>query len=493
MKLSQIVSDVDVLEKIGASDPEISVLSINSKEVTPGTLFFAIPGLKTDGHKYIESAVENGATAVLYSSPQESYQEGVVYVRVEDPRHALGLCAASFYEHPTKDMIMTGVTGTNGKTSVTMMLKRILSLAGRKTGLIGTIHNEIGDVVVENDGRTTPDAIEAQKTFRMMKDADCVDVCMEVSSHALELERVNGTDFDYGIFTNLTHEHLDFHHTMENYFKAKSKLFYMTAKGNAVNIDDPWGQKLYDDLKQAGRPVYSYSLQKDADFRATECRYTEAGTSFNLTLPNGKQEGFFLSLPGEFNTYNALPVIAVAIDEGIPMPLIKQTMAEMPIVEGRMEHLDLDVPYDVIIDYAHTPDALEKLLIAVRKIYKDQRIVLVFGCNGDRDKEKRPVMGEIAGRLADHIVVTSDNPASENPMDIIDVVAAAVSEINPNCDTVEKRWDAIDYAVTLPHKGDVLVLAGKGHEKQETMATENLYYNEWDAVTSAVRKLKEKK
>lgn len=494
MKLNELIASLDVLERSGCADNlDIAHLSINSKEVVPGTLFFAIPGLKTDGHKYIDSALENGAVAVIYSTPQAHYKEDVAYLRVENPRHALGLCASAFYGHPTADMTTIGVTGTNGKTSVTMMLKHILAHAGRKTGLIGTIHNEIGDEIVENGGRTTPDAIALQEVFREMKDADCEDVCMEVSSHALALERVNGVDFDYGAFTNLTHEHLDFHHTMEAYFEAKAKLFFMTSKGNVINIDDPWGRKLYDALREQNRPVKTYALEQEGDYRAIDCDYTIKGTTFTLVLPNGEKHPFFLSILGEFNVYNALAAIGVALEMGIDLATVHDALGTMPTVEGRMERVDLPVPYDVVIDYAHTPDGLEKLLLSMRKIFKDERIFLMFGCNGDRDKEKRPIMGEIAGRLADYIVVTSDNPASENPQDIADVVSKAVRAVNENCEVVINRWDAVDYAVTLPHAGDVLVLAGKGHEKQETMATENLYYNEWEAVKEAVQKMQDKK
>lgn len=494
MKLEELIKALKINEmkieiKNNHSDCNIEKIVYNSKEAVDNSLFVAIAGYVTDGHKYIDNAISQGACAVVYQDDLEAYQPEVIYLKVPDSRHALGILGSCFYGKPSESMVVTGITGTNGKTSLTYMLKHIFETQGEKCGLIGTIQNLIGDQVVDNRGRTTPESLEVQEIIKEMKDAGCTHLFMEVSSHGLALDRVNGVDFDYGIFTNLTQDHLDYHKTFENYFDAKAKLFYQVKKANIINGDDQWGRKLWGMLKEKTTvPMITYGLNPGNDYLAKDLIFGSKGTEFTLITPT-VEEKLFLNIPGEFMVYNALAAIIAALEEGVPMAVIKAAMASMPGVEGRMEILDVEAPFDVIIDYAHSPDSLEKLLQSVRKIFTG-RIVLVFGCNGDRDKEKRPIMGRIAGAFADMVVVTSDNPASENPMEIINAVVAGVREKTDQYATVELRHEGIYYGATLCRPGDVLVLAGKGHEKQEIMKDETLYYNEWDTAREAVARLK---
>ncbi|HEY5555407.1 UDP-N-acetylmuramoyl-L-alanyl-D-glutamate--2,6-diaminopimelate ligase [Acetobacterium sp.] len=490
MKIELIIKELKILEIINLqSDYEVKKIAYNSKDVQAGTLFVAIPGYVTDGHKYVRNAIAQGAGVVIYQNQLTEYDDQVTYIRVSDSRFALGIIASAFYENPSKAMIVTGITGTNGKTSITYMLKSVFEADGKKCGLIGTINNLIEAEIIDNRGRTTPESLEVQEIIGEMRDAGCNYLSMEVSSHGLALDRVNGVAFDYGIFTNLTQDHLDFHKTFENYFNAKAKLFYRVKKANIINGDDRWGRILCEILEdKTDIPIITYGLEPTNDYIARNMIYEVQGTTYTLVTPVSEEQ-IYLDIPGEFMVYNSMAAIINALEEGVSMESIKKAMATMPGVEGRMERLDVDAPFDVIIDYAHSPDSLKKLLKSVRKIYNG-RIVLVFGCNGDRDREKRPIMGRIAGTYADTVVVTSDNPASENPMDIINAVAAGVAEKTENYTAVETRVEAVYHGASLCQPGDVLVLAGKGHEKQEIMKDEILYYNEWDTVREAIQRLK---
>lgn len=489
MKLEKLLNELKIIEiRNNQPDCDIKKICYNSREAVPGSLFVAIPGYVTDGHQYIGKAISQGAAAVVHQDDLSDYQAEVVYIKVADSRYGLGILGSCFYGKPSESMLVTGITGTNGKTSLTYMLKHIFETEGQKCGLIGTIHNLIGDQVVDNRGRTTPESLEVQEIIKEMKERGCSHLFMEVSSHGLALNRVNGVDFDYGIFTNLTQDHLDYHKTFENYFDAKAKLFFQVKKASIVNGDDPWGRRLCDILSEKSSvPVITYGLKAGRDYWAKDLVFGARGTEFTLVTAE-REERLFLNIPGEFMVYNAIAAIIAALTERVPMAVIREALTTMPGVEGRMEILEVEAPFDVVIDYAHSPDSLEKLLQSVRKIFTG-RIILVFGCNGDRDKEKRPIMGRIAGEYADLVVVTSDNPASENPLDIINAVAAGVREKTDQVVTVELRQEGIYYGATLCRPGDVLVLAGKGHEKQEIMKDETLYYNEWDTAREAVARL----
>lgn len=490
MKLSTLIYNNEIIRRRGPKgDPDITGIAYNSQKSISDGIFVAIVGFKTDGHRYIDDAISRGAKVIIYQNTPAHYAENTIYLQVADPRNLLGLLASRFYNDPSAKLTVTGVTGTNGKTTTTSIIKHIYEIAGHKCGLMGTINNQIGHEIMDNAGRTTPESLDTQEIIAAMVDAKCDDLVMETSSHALDLDRVHGVHFDYGIFTNLTQDHLDYHKTFDSYFEAKAKLFTTTEKANIINIDDPWGQKLIARCrKNQAIPVITYGLSEGCNYRATEIVYSVEGTEFTICGQNGWKQRMFLNLPGEFMVYNALAAIANADLENISHELIGKALADMPIVEGRFERLHLNTDFDIIIDYAHSPDSLQKLLESVRIMY-DGKVYLVFGCNGDRDKEKRPIMGRIAGEGADYVIITSDNPASEDPQSIIDAVAAGVAEKTDKYETVLRRWDAIYHAATLPKAGDVLVLAGKGHEKQEILKDETLYYNEWDTAEEAVRRL----
>lgn len=491
MKVLDLFKDGEALEVVAdGPQPEIEDIVYDSRKARPGTLFAAIKGYKTDGHRYIAQAAANGAAAVLCETIPDEPAPGVWYVRVADSRHALGTVSDRFFGKPSEKLVVTGVTGTNGKTSTTSFIKDIFEAAGVKSGLVGTIENKIGDEIIDNKGRTTPESYDVQELLNEMAEKGCGAAAMECSSHALYLDRVNGTNFSYGIFTNLTQDHLDFHGTMENYYQAKKKLFDQTTKANIVNTDADWGKRLYNELQEKDVALYSYGLNEDADFYIKDVDRSLKGSRFTVVTP---ETSFPVELPfiGDFMAENALAASIPALLEGVDPQVIARALAGAPKVEGRMDLLDTDLGFEIVIDYAHSPDSLEKLLKAVRSVHGG-RIIVVFGANGDRDKGKRKIMGEVAGANADYVVVTSDNPASEDPQAIIDMVVEGVREKTDQYETVLTRPEGVFRGAELCGPGDVLVLAGKGHEKQEILKDETLYYNEWDTAREAVRRVREK-
>jgi len=489
MLIKNLIKNIHVLEIINKqSNIDVKKIAYNSKNVQSDSLFVAILGYVTDGHHYIKNAIDQGARIIVFQNDLKDYDPQIMYIRVANSRLALSLMASTFYGDPSKEFLITGITGTNGKTSVSYMLKHLFEANQKKCGLIGTIHNLIGETVLDNRGRTTPESLEIQETLRKMKAADCTYLSMEVSSHALTLDRVNDVSFDYGIFTNLTQDHLDYHKTFENYFNAKSKLFFQVNKTNIINGDDPWGKILCHRLQEKSNcKLITYGFLDHNNYVAKDMVYHKDGTTYTLVTPYGKEQ-IYCNIPGKFMVANSLPAIINALEEKIPMAVIKKAMGTLPVIEGRIESVKTDAPFDVIIDYAHTPDGLEKLLQAVKTVYTG-KLILVFGCMGDRDRVKRPMMGEIAGTYADEIIVTSANPASENPMSIIDAAASGVKEKTSHYYKIARRDKSIYFATRLCHPGDVLVLAGKGHEKREILKDKTLYYNEWTTVKNAVKQL----
>ncbi len=472
----------------GLPDFQISGIAYDSRTAGPGDLFCAIRGYETDGHRFIPQAVGSGVTAVLCEEIPEGNFPGVLFIRAENTRHLLGPAAARFYDMPCDSMTTVGVTGTNGKTSITSLTRDIFAKAGYKAGLIGTIHNMIGDEILDNKGRTTPESSDMQALLAHMRDQGCSFVAAEGSSHALYLDRLNGTRFDYSIFTNLTQDHIDFHKTMEDYYQAKKKLFAMTRRADIINIDDEHGRRLYGELQNGPLPVYSYGFSPEADFQTKDLDLSLQGTEFTI----GRKDGdirIFTPVIGDFMAVNATAAAAAALLEGIDAETIREALAEPSEITGRMDLVKTGAPFEVIIDYAHSPDSLEKLLQTVKDIHPDGKVVVVFGANGDRDKAKRPMMGRAAGANADFVVVTSDNPASEEPQAIIDAVVEGVREKTDRYETVIRRQDGIRRAAELCEPGDVLVCAGKGHELQEILQDGYHPYSEWDTVREAVRSL----
>ncbi len=473
MYLSQLLADVNIIDKYNYSDMQITGVHYNSAKIQPGNIFIAIRGYSTDGHKYIPSAVTNGAVAVVC----EEYCPDcpVAQIVVDDSRVAQALVCANFFGRPSGKFKLIGITGTNGKTTCTYLVKKILDTAGCKVGLIGTNQNMIGDKVFET-GRTTPDAFELQELFARMAQEGVDYVVMEVSSHALELSRVYGCRFEVGAFTNLTQDHLDFHKTMDAYADAKSQLFSMSRRA-VINCDDKYGAAFAAKFGAKG-----YGIDSHCAYRAVDTEYTPSGVSFYM---DGHR--YSLNIPGRFSVYNALCAIGICIECGIEPELISRALAGAEGVKGRAEVVATDTDYTVMIDYAHTPDGIENILRTVRGFAKG-RVVVLFGCGGDRDNTKRPIMGRVAGELADFCIITSDNPRTEDPMGIIAMIEPGVKETRTPYVVIENRAEAIAYALDNAQTDDVIVLAGKGHETYQVLNSGTVDFDEREIVKKHLEK-----
>ncbi len=434
-----------------APDVEITGLHYRSSDVRPGGLFFCVPGYKADGHDFASDAVERGAAALVCERPLGL---GVPELVVPSARAAMGPAAARFYGDPTAKLKVVGITGTNGKTTTAFLTRAILERAGMQTGLLGTVKSIVGGVE-EPVERTTPEGIDLQATFQRMLDAGDTACAMEVSSHALELGRAEGIHFACRVFTNLTQDHLDFHPDMEAYFMAKRRLF-MPSGPAVLNIDDDYGSRLADDVTE---PI-TYGVESRADYRAREISFDPSGSSFICDTPDG-QVDISTRLPGLFNVQNALAALAASRTLGVGLDVAREALAEADRVPGRFEPVDEGQAFTVLVDYAHTPEALDNVLRAAREL-TDGRVHVVFGAGGDRDRAKRPLMGKAAAELADRVVVTSDNPRSEDPQAIIEEILAGTG---PDVESEVDRRRAIALAVSSADPGDVVVVAGKGHEQ----------------------------
>ena len=460
------------------ADPEMEIagISYDSRTVRPGDLFAAIAGEEYDGAQFIPQALERGAVCVLAREACSN----IPCVVVPDPRRALAELAANYFGHPAKDLTLVGVTGTNGKTTSTYLIKHILEKTlGARVGLMGTICNMVDDRVLPAR-RTTPESLDLQRLLYQMRCGGCTHVVMEVSSHALALGRVHGLTFDAALFTNLTQDHLDFHGTMEAYAQAKAGLF-QNCRLAVYNADDPWHELL---LAQSPSARVSYGLDTAADLTAGDIDLRPGGASF-LACREGEEVPVQLLLPGRFNIYNALGALAVCQGLGVPLWAGAAALASCGGARGRMEVVPTPgKDYTVLIDYAHTPDALEKVLTALRGLTRG-RIIAVFGCGGDRDRTKRPEMGAIAARLSDVAVVTSDNPRTEEPMAIIRDILQGMP---PEGYVVEvDRIRAIGLALSLAKSGDVVVLCGKGHETYQEIGTQRIHLDERQIVAQLLR------
>lgn len=454
MKLQDLLKGVAVLESTAAPDTEINEVRYDSRAVRPGDLFVAIRGYATDGHQYIGKALEQGAAAIVC----EEAPAGAPAVVVENARRALAEIAANRFGHPADSMVMLGVTGTNGKTTTTYLVKHMLEDAGHKVGLIGTNQNLIGDEVVETE-RTTPESYELHALFARMRDAGCTHVIMEVSSHSLVLDRVHGIHFAVGAFTNLTQDHLDFHKTMEEYRRAKALLFTISDKG-VINLDDPAAGAMLADAKC---PCLTFSCEKDAaDLTAKNLKLHADGVEF-VAATKGDLARVKLPIPGYFSAENALTALGIVLQLGMPLADAAKSLATATGVKGRVEVVPTDTDYTVLIDYAHSPDGVENVLRAVRGFARG-RVVALFGCGGDRDRTKRPKMGKIAADLADFCIVTSDNPRTEDPKAIIDDILEGMKGTKTPMQVIVDRPEAIHWALAHAKKDDIIVLMGKGHE-----------------------------
>ena len=479
MKLRELLNGLEFLSSNVDLDLEITDVSYDSRKTKAGDLFVAMIGFATDGHAYIEKAMAAGAAAVLCQNLPEG---DVPYVQVADSRRVLAVVGANFYGHPAEAMTMVAVTGTNGKTSSTYLLKYVLEqVAGAKVGLIGTNQNMIGDEVIPTE-RTTPESFEVQKLFAQMRDAGCTHVVMEVSSHALYLDRVYGVPYAVGIFTNLTQDHLDFHETMEAYCDAKAILFRNCGIG-VCNADDPWTERL---LADATCKKMFYAEKAAADLRAEEIVLESDHVSFTAVTET-ERVPVRVNIPGGFMVYNTLDVLGAALALGISLEESAKALMSVSSVKGRVEVVPTPgKDYTVLIDYAHSPDGMVNVLSSVKGFAKGRTIAL-FGCGGDRDRTKRPKMAKVAAEIADFVIVTTDNPRTEKPADIIADILPGLEGFDTPYVVVEDRIDAILWAMDHAEKADVIVLCGKGHETYQEINHVKYHMDEREIVADYLK------
>lgn len=486
MLLQYLLEDFEEKEIIGNSDVKINKIEYDSKKIESGDLFVAISGLKEDGHDYIEEAIKKGASSIVV---KESYEvpenQNVTYVKVKDTRIALAKLAAKYYDNPASKLKMIGITGTKGKTTTTYMIRDILLASGKKTGMIGTIYNTYGDKKIEAI-RTSPESLDLQKLLKDMVDADMEYVVMEVSSHALDLDRVYGIHFIIGVFTNLSQEHLDYHKTMENYLNAKAKLFE-NSDFAIINSDDIYTPRLERMIKCK---TAKYGLDNEANITAVDVRVNNNYVDFKMYI-NKMLQTVTINIPGRYTVYNALAAIAVTSMLGAQMDAILTALGEIR-VPGRSEVVDIQKTFAVIIDYAHTPSSLEAILQNTKR-YAKGRIICVFGCGGNRDEEKRPLMGEIAGKYADFTVITTDNPREESPKKIMKDIEEGIKRTKGLYKVIENRKEAIKFAMRIAWKNDTIIIAGKGHETYQLLkGNKKIKFDEREIVKQIANEMPDK-
>ena len=477
MKLKELLQGINVLACTADLETEISDIAYDSRKVQPGGAFMAISGFTSDGNRFIPMAMEKGAAVVVTAKKPKM---DVPYVLVDNDRLALAMLGTNFYGKPAEAMTMIGITGTNGKTSVTLLLKQVLEeTLGAKVGLIGTMGALVGNEHIHSD-RTTPESLELQGLFAKMRDAGCTHVVMEVSSHAVTLDRIGGTHFDIAAFTNLTEDHLDFHKTMDAYCDAKAMLFERSSKA-VINLDDSYAHRM---LEKAKCPVVTTSVRGMGNLNAKNLELHAEGIRFDAAPVIGKSVEVALPIPGKFTVYNALTVLGIARSLGISLEDSAAALAKAKGVKGRIEVVPTPgKPWSVLIDYAHTPDGLENVLSSVKDFCKG-RVISVFGCGGDRDPIKRPIMGEIGVKLADFAIITSDNPRTEDPLAIIDDILKGVDPSMGPYVVVPERRTAIRYAMDIAKKDDIIVLAGKGHETYQEINNVKYHLDEREEVAA---------
>lgn len=480
MKLRELIKNLSIIEMNADAELEISGVSYDSRKTEKGDMFVAIRGFEADGHKFIPKAVENGAAVILC---EEKPSCDIPYVLVSDSRYGLAIVSRDFFGDPASEMTMIGITGTSGKTSSSYLIKHMLeSKLDAKVGLIGTNGNMIGDEFLHTE-HTTPESYELHKLFRHMADSGCTHVVMEVSSHSLTLERVAGIHFDVALYTNLSQDHLDFHGTMEEYAAAKRKLFSMCSLG-CFNLDDAWADFMRDG---ASCRTMTFSTEKnEADLVAKDIRLTADGVHF-ASVSGDEISMTKLGIPGMFSVYNALGTMSVGLALGLSLADCSDAMSSAKGVKGRLEIVPTGRDFSVVIDYSHKPDALEKVLKTLKPVTRG-RLIALFGCGGDRDKLKRPIMGRIAADNADLVVVTSDNPRTEDPDEIIREIVAGMKDKRTPTKVICDRREAIAWAIDNAAPGDVLLLAGKGHEDYQVVGHEKHHMDEREIVADCLKK-----
>lgn len=483
MKLRDIIRNLDVIECKADPETEISGISYDSRATQPGDIFVAVKGFESDGHRFISKAIQNGAAVVLC---EDAPADGIPYVQIADCRYGLAIASRDFFGDPASQMCVIGFTGTSGKTSSTYIMKHLLEeTLGAKVGLVGTNGNMIGDEFLHSD-RTTPESYELQKLFRQMLDAGCTHVVMEVSSHSIILERIAGIEFDVGVYTNLSQDHLDFHSTMEEYAEAKSRLF-SHCKAGCYNADDDWAYRMVENAKC---PMMSYSAKSnDVDLAAKDIRLSASNVRFAAVDKSGVALTV-LNIPGMFSVFNALGVMAAGRALGIDLADCAAAVGTAGGVKGRMEIVPTDGDYSIVIDYSHKPDALEKVLKTLRPVTKG-RLMTLFGCGGDRDRLKRPIMGAIAAEYSDICIVTSDNPRTEDPEAIISDIIPGTKNKHALVKNICDRVEAIHWAIDNAYPGDVILLAGKGHEDYQEINHVKHHMDEREIVADYLEQRKQ--
>lgn len=466
MNLRELLAGVTVKRFEGAEGIEINGISYHSLKCEPGCLFVCIKGFKTDGHFYIEEAFKKGALGAVVEEWQDNPAlfEGKIQILVPDSRQALAMLAANFFSHPSKKLNLIGVTGTNGKTTTTYLIESILTSAGYRAGLLGTLSARLGREILPQE-RTTPESYDLQKTLSTMLQRGAEFVVAEISSHAIDLNRIYGCSFKEAIFTNLSQDHLDYHKTLEEYFQVKKRFFNGEVERSIINIDDVFGRRI-----REGKPdSLSYAVREQADITASGLKFNGKGSSFFIRTPKGSFQAC-LKLNGLFNVYNALAATAAAIVFDVPLEAIEKGLEAVESIPGRFERVEVGQGFMVIVDYAHTPDSLKEALLASREMTKG-KIITVFGCGGDRDRHKRPLMGEAAATLSDFTILTSDNPRSEDPEAIIREIEEGMKEVpKAQYRKIVDRREAIAEALRAAQPGDLILIAGKGHEKEQIFA-----------------------
>lgn len=481
--LSVIIREIETISSLGDMEVSVRGMSMDSRQIKSGDLYVCVPGFKVDGHDFAAAAVASGAVALVV---ERFLPLDVPQVRVSNVRQVIGLLASALYGHPSEQLELVGVTGTNGKTTITYLIEKIAARHGKKVGLIGTLGSRINGRQIPGE-RTTPEAIEVQKLLAEMVAEGVNLAVMEVSSHALDLGRVAGCEFSAGIFTNLTQDHLDYHKTMEEYLKAKSHLF-SNLKGNhqpkisVLNRDDP----AFAQLKEvSAAPVVSYGINQAADYQAENIEVKPEGVHFQVRFKDQLQEINYAT-PGVFSVYNALAAFAWGVERGYDKVSVAQALGEISGVPGRFESVRLGQPFQVIVDYAHTPDGLVNVVRTARS-FTHKKLITVFGCGGDRDRGKRPLMGEAASKWSDFIIVTSDNPRTEDPDQIIQEILSGVAGVDYAA--LQDRREAIWSACRMARAGDTILIAGKGHETYQIFGSEVHSFDDREVAREALRGL----
>ena len=494
MKLKEILIGINDLKAKGNLDIDVNKITSDSRSVESGDMFVAIKGFDVDGHKFVKSAIDNGAKVVLINEDMakdtlQYITPNVTLITAKDTREAIAICACNFYQNPSRKVKLIGVTGTKGKTTTTFMIKRILEKQGIKTGLVGTIASYSGEKKLEDSDRTTPDSLKLQQLFSTMYNDGCQAIVMEVSSQSLKLHRVDGCDFDIGIFTNFSEDHISEkeHPNMEDYFASKVMLFKMCKVG-FINVDDVNTIRVPSIVKTC--EFKTYGIDNECDLLAKDITITNSYVDFRVKI-NGKNERIKTDIPGRFSVYNSLAAISVALKMGVSVDNIKEALKDVK-VPGRSELVDNKLGLTIMIDYAHSPESLQSILQAV-KSYTRGRVISVFGCGGDRDHAKRPQMGEISGRIASYTIITSDNPRTENKEEIVREIEEGIKKTKGKYECIVDRTEAIKKAISMCEKNDIIVLAGKGHETYQEINHVKYPYDERVIIKNIIDEIEAKK